>query len=103
VARAIRQAIHDDAGGWAKATKQRGFTDIWSTTQDDDEMLKRVPSGLDPGHPFADDLRMKSFIAGATLTQKQVTSSGFDQALASMYSKASGFARFLCRAQELPF
>jgi len=103
VARAIRQAIHDDAGGWAKATKQRGFTDTWSTTQDDDEMLKRVPSGLDPGHLFANDLRMKSFIAGATLTQKQVTSTGFDQALASMYSEASGFARFLCRAQELPF
>ena len=103
VARALRQAIHDDPGGWAKATKQRGFTDTWSTTPDDDEMLKRVPAGFDPAHRFADDLRMKSFIAGTTLTQKQVTSPGFDQELASMYSKASGFARFLCRALELPF
>lgn len=103
VARTIRQAIHDDAEGWATATRQKSFTVIWSTTQDDDEMLKRVPAGLDPGHPYADDLRMKSFIAGTTLTQKEVSSAGFDQALATMFSKASGFARFLCKALELPF
>ena len=45
-------------------------------------MLKRVPPGLDPDHPYADDLRMKSFIAGANLTQKQVTGAGFDEQLA---------------------
>jgi uncharacterized protein (TIGR02453 family) len=103
VARAIRQAIHDDAAGWAAATKRKPFTDTWSTTPDDDEMLKRVPAGLDPGHPYADDLRMKSFIAGATLTQRQVTSAGFDQELASMFARASGYGRFLCDALGLPF
>ena len=103
VARAIRQAIHDDAAGWAAATKRKPFTDTWSTTPDEDEMLKRVPAGLDPGHPHADDLRMKSFIAGATLTQRQVTSAGFDQELASMFARASGYGRFLCDALDLPF
>jgi uncharacterized protein (TIGR02453 family) len=103
VARAIRHAIHDDAEGWAKATQRKPFTDTWSTAQDDDEMLKRVPAGLDPGHPHADDLRMKSFIAGATLTQKQVASAGFDQELASMFANAGDYARFLCDALELPF
>jgi uncharacterized protein (TIGR02453 family) len=103
VARTIRQAIHDDTEDWAKAAKRRDFTDTWSTTPDDDEMLKRLPAGFDPDHPFADDLRMKSFIAGATLTQKRVTSPGFDQELASMFTKAGGFARFLCKALALPF
>jgi uncharacterized protein (TIGR02453 family) len=103
VARAIRRAIHDDAAGWAAATKRKPFTDTWSTTPDDDEMLKRVPAGLDPGHPHADDLRMKSFIAGTTLTQKQVTSAGFDQELASMFATTSGYGRFLCDALGLPF
>jgi uncharacterized protein (TIGR02453 family) len=103
VARTLRQAIHDDIEGWAAATKRPGFQSTWLLDQDDDETLKRVPSGFDPAHPHADDLRMKSFIAGATLSQKQVTSSGFDEVLAGMFTKASGFTRFLCEALELPF
>jgi hypothetical protein len=46
---------------------------------------------------------MKSFIAGASLNQKQVTGSGFVEMLAVMYAKASGFTRFLCNALDLPF
>jgi uncharacterized protein (TIGR02453 family) len=103
VARSIREAIHDDPEAWAKATKRKGFTDTWSMAPDDDEMLKRVPAGLDPAHPHADDLRMKSFIAGATLTHRQVTSSDFDQDLASMYARASDYTRFLCKALGIPF
>jgi uncharacterized protein (TIGR02453 family) len=103
VARELRQAIHDDVDDWAAATKTKQFTNTWSTTPDDDEMLKRVPPGLDPAHPHADDLRMKSFMAGASLTQKQVTSAGFDQDLASMFNRASRFTRFLCDALGLPF
>lgn len=103
VARAIRQAIHDNADAWAAATKHLSFTEVWSTTPDDDEMLKRVPTGFDPGHPHADDLRMKTFIAGARLSQKQVTTAGFDEDLAGRYAKASNFTRFLCEALEIPF
>jgi uncharacterized protein (TIGR02453 family) len=103
VARALRQAIYDDVDGWSSATKSTGFQGTWSLDQDDDEMLKRVPSGFDPAHPHADDLRMKSFMAGASLSQKQVTSAGFDETLAGMFTKASGFTRFLCEAIELPF
>lgn len=103
VARAIRQTIHDDPEGWAKATKHKGFTDTWSMDPDDDELLKRVPPGLDPAHPHADDLRMKSFIAGASLTQKRVTSPDFDHDLASMFARASDYTRFLCNALGLPF
>jgi uncharacterized protein (TIGR02453 family) len=103
VARSIREAIHDDPEAWAKATKRKGFTDTWSMAPDDDEMLKRVPAGLDPAHPHADDLRMKSFIAGATLTQKRVTSSDFDHDLASMFARASDYTRFLCNSLGLSF
>jgi uncharacterized protein (DUF2461 family) len=103
VARDLRQAIHDDVDRWSAATKTTSFQSTWSLDQDEDEMLKRVPSGLDPAHPYADDLRMKSFIAGSMLTQKQVTTSGFDQDLAGMFTRASGFTRFLCEALDLPF
>lgn len=103
VARALRQAIHDDVEGWSAATKTSRFQTMWSLDQDEDEMLKRVPTGFATDHPHADDLRMKSFIAGTMLTQKQVTSAGFDETLAGMFAKASGFTRFLCEALGLPF
>lgn len=103
VAKAIRQAIHDDVDGWSAATKKKTFTGAWSITPDDDEMLKRVPPGFDPNHPFAEDLRMKTFMAGSRLTQKEVTSAGFDQDLSARFRKASAYTRFLCDALEIPF
>ncbi|MGH8949189.1 MAG: DUF2461 domain-containing protein, partial [Acidimicrobiia bacterium] len=102
VARTLRQAINDHPDAWAAATKVEGFTDTWSLDQDDDEMLKRVPPGLDSEHPHADDLRMKSFMAGTNLTQKQVTSTGFDEELAAMFARASRFTGFLCGALSVP-
>ncbi len=103
VARAIRQSIHDDPAGWKKAAKGKAFSETWSIAPDDSEMLKRVPKELDDGHPFPDDLRFKSFIAGARLSQAQVTSKGFDAELAAMFTKASAFTRFLCDAVGVPF
>ncbi len=103
VARAIRQAIHDDPTGWSQASKGKAFSNTWSIAPDENDMLKRVPKELDDGHPYPDDLRMRSFIAGGRLSQAQVTSAGFDAELASMYTKGSAFARFLCDAVEIPF
>ena len=76
---------------------------MWSTSQNDDEMLKRVPKDLDSDSPYADDLRMKSFIAGARMPQKEVTSVGFDAQLAAMFRKAANFTSFLCEAVGVPF
>ena len=103
VARTLRQAINDQPAAWAAATKVAGFINTWSLDQDEDEMLKRVPPGLDPDHPHADDLRMRSFVAGANLTQKQVTSAGFDEELAAMFARASRFTGFLCDALSVSF
>jgi uncharacterized protein (TIGR02453 family) len=103
VARSIRQAISDDPSGWKAAAKGKTFTDTWSITPDDDEMLARVPRELDQGHPYPDDLRMKSFIAGAKLSQSLVTSAGFDEQLASMFTRASRFTAFICDAISVPF
>lgn len=103
VARQIRQAINDDPPGWKRAAKGNAFTSTWSVTQDDDEYLKRVPKELDPDHPFAADLRLKSFIASSRLTQARVTSDSFANDLAAMFRKSSPFAEFLCTAINVPF
>lgn len=103
VTRQIRQRIADEPGAWKKATRSNAFLDDWDMEQDDDEMLKRVPKEFDADHPFADDLRMKSFIAGKRLTQKSVTSKGFDAELAAAFRTARPLTAFLCEAVGLPF
>ena len=103
VARRIRQAINDDPSGWKKAAKGKSFASTWSIEQDDDETLKRVPRDLDQDHPYADDLRMKSFVAGARVSDQMVASPTFDNDLAAMFSKAGNFTAFICAAIGLPF
>lgn len=103
VARQIRQAINDDPSGWKKAAKGKAFADVWSIEQDEDETLKRVPRELNQSHPYVDDLRMKSFVAGATVADQTVASPGFDRDLAAMFTKAGSFTGFICSAIGLPF
>lgn len=103
VARQIRQAINNDPLGWKRAAKGKPFTNTWSVTQDEEDYLKRVPKELDPDHPFARDLRLRSFIASSSLTQAEVTSSGFADDLAGMFDQGGPFTEFLCRAIEVPF
>lgn len=102
VARKIRDRIYHDPDDWKKATKYKAFTNTWSIAPQDDEMLKRVPTEYaDPAYP--DDVRMKSFTAGAKLTQKAVTSPDFDDTLAKQFKAASNYAQFLCEAIDVPY
>ena len=103
VAKQIRHAINDDPEAWKKATKTKAFTDVWTTEQDEDEYLKRVPKEFEPNHPYPDDLRLKSFIAGAKLTQKQVTSDGFADELGKMFKKGSALTEFLSNATGVAY
>lgn len=103
VARRIRQAINDDPSGWKQATKGKAFTNTWSIEQDEDETLKKVPREFDQDHPYANDLRMKSFVAGARVSDQLVASTGFDTRLIAMFSKSAEFTAFICKAIGLPF
>lgn len=104
VARTIRQAINDDPAGWKKAAHSSSFEKSWSIgSHDDDGRLKRVPKELDADHPYPDDLRLKSFTAGAKITQKTVTSADFGNELLKQFKVAAPYTRFLCEAIGVPF
>ncbi len=103
VAYQIRDAIYEDPQGWENATKHKAFTDVWTLDTDDGMRLKRVPSQYDAEFPFADDLRMKSFVASHRLTHKAVTSPDFDVDLYRMLSAGSDFSEFLCHAVGLAY
>lgn len=103
VARSIRQAINDDPAGWGKAAHSKSFRDGWEIGDHDDDRLKRVPKELDDDHPYPDDLRLRSFIAGRSLTQKLITSGDFADELLKSFKTAGPYTRFLCEAVGVPF
>ena len=103
VARQIRQAISDDPRGWSAAAHGNSFEEKWSLGEHDEDRLRRIPSGLDPNHPHADDLRLKSFVAGTRLTQKEVTSPDFADRLLKSFKETAPLTRFLCEAIGVPF
>ncbi len=103
VARQIRESIYADPDGWRKATRYRSFTDVWDLDPDDDQRLKRVPREFDVDFPYADDLRMKSFIAGHKMTQKSVSSPEIDVTLAKAFKAGSNLNAFLCKSVGLAY
>jgi uncharacterized protein (TIGR02453 family) len=101
--RLIRQSIATEPERWATAIGSTTFSKVWSLERDEDEMLQRVPKELDQDHPHRDDLRLKSFVAFSRLSQKEVTTAGFDERLASMFRRSRGYVAFLCDAVGAAF
>lgn len=100
----IRRFIYDHPDEWRKATRYKRFTEVWDMMSDDEgDYLKRVPKEFDSEFEYADDLRLKTFIAGSKLTQKMVTSPEFDNELAKRFRAGSELNRFLCQAEGLPY
>jgi uncharacterized protein (TIGR02453 family) len=100
VAQKIRQAILDDPNAWKKASRGKAFAATWNI---DGDSLIRPPKGIDPDHPYIEDLKRKDFTAGARLSQKQVLSPEFIDEYARMCKAASPFMAFLCEATGVPF
>lgn len=96
----IRGNIAGDPAGWKKAAHGKAFTDTYTPSGDS---LVRVPKGIAPDHPFADDIRRKDFIAGVNLTQKQVTADSFLEDYTALCRLAAPYMRFLCEAIGVRF
>ncbi len=101
-AHSIRRHINDNADAWRTAAHSDAFEKAWSLSHAE-ESLKRLPKQYDPDHPFVDDIRLKSFIASRSLSQKVVTSASFSEGLSADLEKARPLAAFLCKAIGLPF
>ena len=103
VAAAIRRAIDEDPSGWGKAAHGAKFERTWSLGDHEEDRLRRIPSGLKADHSYVDDLRLKSFVAGRRLTQREVTSADFTVSMVKSFKEAGPLVRFLCRAIGLPY
>lgn len=67
------------------------------------ESLKRPPQGFNAEHPLIDDLKQKTFFAGRTLTNKEVTSSEFIDLVEAVFHDLSPLMRFINEALDLSF
>ncbi len=96
----IRDKIAAEPAGWKKAAYGKRFTDVYALGGDS---LVRVPKGIDPEHPYVEDIKRKDFIASTRLTQKQITSASFIDDYTDMCKRAAPFMQFLCDAVGVAF
>jgi uncharacterized protein (TIGR02453 family) len=96
----IRQAIVADPERWRAATREPPFSDALSIGGDDNS-LKRVPSGFDPDHEFADDLRRRDYFGWAELSEKDATTPGFLDRYTALCAAAMPLVAFICDALDL--
>ncbi|HLA67743.1 MAG TPA: DUF2461 domain-containing protein [Acidimicrobiia bacterium] len=97
---AIRRAIADDPAAWRKAAHAKAFTDRYEVGGDS---LVRVPKGFDPEGPFVEDIKLKDFIAGTSLTKRMVTGTTFLADYTALCKAAKPFMAFLCDAIGVAF
>ncbi len=96
----VREAILKSGDQWVKARDDRSFRRHYSLEGD---MLVNAPRGYAKDHPLVEDLKRKDFIAMASLTRTDVTSTNFRPLVAERFRQAARYMRFLCEALELQF
>lgn len=97
---AIRQLIQDDHRYWKKARDDKKFAAIYKL---DGESLKTAPRGIDPSHPYIEDLRRKSFAGLAPLSEKDLAEANCVNTIADAFRDAKPLMKFLCDALNQPF
>lgn len=91
---AIRGRMMKDPAAWlaAKGTLVLGGSS-----------LKKVPTGIAPDHPLAEDLRRKDFMTIVELSEADAVSPDFAERYAAACRQALPLQRWLCAAVGLPY
>ena len=93
--RKVRDRIVDKSRAW-KALQDGGIEVLG-------EQLKRVPQGFDPGHPWAEHLRLKDFYSHQALTDQEVCAPDFLERFTEVCRKGAPLVAFLSKALDLPW
>jgi uncharacterized protein (TIGR02453 family) len=67
------------------------------------EQLKRPPPGVDPAHPWVEDLRRKGFTAGLAVKDSVVTAQDFPDRFIGYCRSLDPLNRFLAKAIGVPY
>src|SRR5205807_6149668 len=71
----IRDTIVKQPQKWKRAVSDAAFKSHWDLG--DGDKLTRPPKGYDPEHPMIEDLKRRSFAAGAELSEAEACSPQF--------------------------
>jgi uncharacterized protein (TIGR02453 family) len=99
----IRNAVADDAKGWAKAKSAKAITALFGALRDHGDSLSRPPKGFDADHPMIADLKRKSFFLMRDASEAEAASPAFVGEVAKSFATAAPFMRFLCEAVDAEF
>jgi uncharacterized protein (TIGR02453 family) len=102
IATRIREAIVTRPERWRAATREPPFAGTLALGGTD-SALKRVPSGFDKDHEFADDLRRRDFFGWATLSEEDALAPDFLDRYTRVCQSATPLMRFLCDVLGVEF
>lgn len=97
VLQSVRAYIDENGDELEKIVRSRGFQKIYGELSDEDT-LKRIPKGYDADHPYAEYLRLKSFVASVEFTQKDILARDFAKKVDEAFRVLSPLNEFLKRA-----
>ena len=97
----VREWIATKPNLWRKTVADKNFIRAFGGIEG--EQLSRPPRGFDQTHPFIDDIKRKSFVAGANSTVKTAQSASFVEDVSGGIELVAPLIRFLCNALDVPF
>ncbi|MGH8116481.1 MAG: DUF2461 domain-containing protein [Rhodanobacteraceae bacterium] len=98
--RNIRNFIVDNPAAWRRAAHGRAFRDHYEFRG---ESLVRAPQGFPPDHPLLEDLKRKSFAAGAGFDDTLACSPRLYPFVVTHFKRLAPLVDYLCAAQNLEF
>lgn len=93
--RRVRDSIVSHSKGW-QAVRKAGVAV-------EGDLLKRVPPGYDPKHPFAEDLKLKDFYVMVRFPEKEVVAPDFMHRFVEACRSAAPLIRFVTQTLGLPW
>ncbi|HEX7326169.1 MAG TPA: TIGR02453 family protein [Rhodanobacteraceae bacterium] len=96
----IRNFIVDNPAAWKRATRTPAFRQHYAFWG---ESLQRPPHGFPPDHPLLEDLKRKSFAAGAEFDDALACSPKLFALVAAHWKRLAPLVDYLCAAQNLEF
>jgi uncharacterized protein (TIGR02453 family) len=97
----VRERIATKPNLWRKVVADKNFIRVFGGIEG--EQLSRPPRGFDQTHPFIEDVKRKSFVAGANSTVKTAQSASFVDEVSGGIQLVAPLIRFLCGALGVPF
>ena len=100
--KAIREAIVNDATGFAKLIKNKGMRTTFGDSMLREDSLQRPPKGYDPDHPHIEYLKLKSFFVWTEVKLKLNAPEELVPDLARAFKDAQVLVAWLRNVQVAP-